>query len=973
MFLRFAISFEMRGAKVVQHHCLWHRLLILPATLLIVVGSGLRAAAGSEDIFAPYHEEIRESLPSGWLMRLPSEVPSRGLGEGTQSQYRVQVMSGEEAVGLTVSLFNCEDESPGCLVGSFAVNSPASVEKAWQLHQAGAAPITLAKGVQGYFLEGSRQNSPSPFSSVMWEQKGLIYTVRFLAQERQNILWMAYAMANQTPIASAVAGGDEGEEAIVATPPPVPRVEQVALPAEIFTPVLEEIKASLPAGWGMLLPDEVLLREDIEVGERKYHAQVLSPSAGVGLTVGIFTCKDDLFSCLVGSFSVESEASEEAQRRFWQHQASAAPITLAPNVKGYQRLEPFIPNPPSQFYSVMWRQDGRFCTVRFSAQERQNILWMALSMANQTPIVSTATAALKPGVVSTGDNASPPVLAVNLEEEPVEQDNSSASESDSQEPEELCTNHSEEQTTAELIEIKGKNISIQVKGSTVFGSDEIEEAVTPIIEQSEAEEIKKEKLIEDINNQITQLYLEKGYITSRSVVKTNQSNIDNGVVEIEVIEGSLRKIEIKGRKRLNKNYICSRIGLGVGIPLNTTQLEEQLRLLRSNPLFENVEASLLAAEEGKGKSDLIVTVTEAAPLVLNFNVDNYSPPSVGSERLGIGLLYRNLTGSGDELSAAYSRSTTGGAEVFDFSWKVPVNPMEGTLLVRVAPNRNEVTQSEFQALGIRGERELYEIFFRQPLVRTTREELALSVGFSYQDGQTFLFDREPFGFGIGPDEDGVSRTSVFKFGQDYVRRDRQGAWSWRSELSFGTNLFNATTNEGSIPDGQFFSWLTQVQRVQRLGEDHLLVIEADLQLTPDGLLPAHQFVLGGGQSLRGYRQNDRSGDNGFRFSIEDRFTILRDEGGEARLQIVPFVDLGAIWNVSGNPNVLPDQTFLLGAGLGLRWFNVVGIDGLSLYLDYAFPFFDLDEQGGNLQDEGFYFQVNYQQNLDLFWDGGEGE
>ncbi|NEP57243.1 MAG: ShlB/FhaC/HecB family hemolysin secretion/activation protein [Symploca sp. SIO2G7] len=594
---------------------------------------------------------------------------------------------------------------------------------------------------------------------------------------------------------------------------------------------------------------------------------------------------------------------------------------------------------------------------------------MALSMANQTPIVSTATAALKPGVVSTGDNASPPVLAIN-QKEPVESDNSSASESDSQEPRELCTNHSGEQPTAEPIEIKGKTVSIQVKGSTVFGSDEIEEVVTPIIEDFDAKELGEEEFIKEINARITQLYLEKGYITSRARARDNDK-ITDGVVEIKVIEGRLREIEIKGRKRLNKDYICSRIGLGVGIPLNINQLEEQLRLLRSNPLFENVEASLLAAEEGK--SDLSVTVTEAAPLVLNFNVDNYSPPSVGSERLGIGLLYRNLTGSGDELSASYSRSTTGGAEVFDLSWKVPVNPMEGTLLVRVAPNRNEVTESEFQALGIRGERELYEIFFRQPLVRTTREELALSAGFSYQDGQTFVFDRLPFGFGIGPDEDGVSRTSVFKFGQDYVRRDPQGAWSLRSELSFGTNLFDATTNEGSIPDGQFFSWLGQVQRVQRLGEDHLLVMQADLQLTPDGLLPAHQFVLGGGQSLRGYRQNARSGDNGFRFSIEDRFTIARDEGGEATWQIVPFVDLGAIWNVSGNPNLLPDQTFLLGAGLGLRWLNAGGIDGLSFHLDYAFPFFDLDDRGKNAQDEGFYFQVNYQQSIDLFGNEVEGE
>ena len=107
----------------------------------------------------------------------------------------------------------------------------------------------------------------------------------------------------------------------------------------------------------------------------------------------------------------------------------------------------------------------------------------------------------------------------------------------------------------------------------------------------------------------------------------------------------------------------------------------------------------------------------------------------------------------------------------------------------------------------------------------------------------------PTPFGIGPDEDGVSRTSVFRFGQEYVKQDIQGGWSLRSQFNIGTDFFDATTNDAPIPDSRFFSWFGQVQRIQILGENHLLIIAANLQLTPDSLLASEQFVIGGGQSL----------------------------------------------------------------------------------------------------------------------------
>jgi hemolysin activation/secretion protein len=501
---------------------------------------------------------------------------------------------------------------------------------------------------------------------------------------------------------------------------------------------------------------------------------------------------------------------------------------------------------------------------------------------------------------------------------------------------------------------------LQVDGITIIGSSIFKESDISSALQAFRQKNNLQILTSDqIADAITELYLSQGYINSRAILgsSSNGTSSPSDPIVIRVTEGQIGQIVIVGLQQVNPHYVCNRIQLGAKVPLNTAELEDQLRLLRVDPLFDNVEASLSA--ERVGRSTLTLRIEEAPAFVASVSVDNYSPPSVGSERMGLNLRHRNLTGLGDELAGSYYRSTTSGAEVFDFSYRVPINPMNGTIQLRVAPSRNRITQIEFADLNIEGSQQLYEVTYRQPLVRSSNRELAFSLGFSHQNGQTFVFD-QPTRFGIGPDEDGISRTSVFTFGQDYISRDVQGAWAVRSQFNVGTGFLDATINESPIPDGRFFSWLGQVQRAQLIGDGHLLLVSADLQLTPDSLLPAQQFVIGGGQSVRGYRQNVRSGDNGFRFSIEDQISVIRNESGAPIVQIAPFIDVGYVWNHPDNPNQLLPQTFLVGAGLGLLMNEPFDLDGLNLRLDYGFPFVSLDDREENAQDYGFYFSVRYQ-------------
>lgn len=502
----------------------------------------------------------------------------------------------------------------------------------------------------------------------------------------------------------------------------------------------------------------------------------------------------------------------------------------------------------------------------------------------------------------------------------------------------------------------GADTPIQITRINVVGNTVLTEAdINPIIQPLEGQTV----TLADLNTaaqDITKLYISRGYLTSRAVV--TPQTITDGVVEIKIIEGSLESIGIEGNNRLKTSYILSRIEQGVDEPLNTNKLEDQLQLLQANPLLDRIDATLQAGQS-KGKSQLKVEVNEASTLILGANIDNYTTPSTGPVRFGVNVGTRNLTGNGDSLFASYNRSVSGGLNTIDASYTIPVNAKDGTLQLRTIIQRNEITEDPFDILDIDSDSERYSLSFRQPLIRNPREEFALSLGFSHQRSQglvttgAFLIDTLSRRTIPGSDANGVTRTSIIQFSQDYTHRDLSGVWALRSQFNLGVDI-GATSNPDPIPDGEFFSWLAQAQRVQRWGNNNLLIVQADLQLTPDSLLSSEQFTVGGAQSVRGYRQNALSGDNGFRFSVENRFALAKKEGNPV-FQVAPFMDLGVVFN-SDNPNQVGDDNFIIGLGLGLLWEPV---PGFNIRLDYAPPIIDLN-RGDDIQDHGFYFSLNYQ-------------
>ncbi|MBJ7899678.1 MAG: BamA/TamA family outer membrane protein [Cyanobacteria bacterium RI_101] len=503
---------------------------------------------------------------------------------------------------------------------------------------------------------------------------------------------------------------------------------------------------------------------------------------------------------------------------------------------------------------------------------------------------------------------------------------------------------------------------VRLTGNTAFAAADLRSLWEPLLNQPVTE-----AQLEGLAQGITQRYLEAGYLNSRARV---DSFSPEGVAILSVREGELGTVVIEGAPRL-ETYIRDRVALGAGRPLNIRNLETQLRLLKANPLFKSIDASLrppetaLEGEEDQetapesNKTDLIVRVVEANPVFGQVGLDNYSPPSIGAVQLSLSAGYRNPTGLGDTVFVSYRPRLEAFLDSYrlDTFYQVPLNPQDGTLAFSVFIDRNKILTDEFTPLNIRGNSDRYVVEYRQPLIRTPDEEFALSFGVSYDSGQTFALDQGvPFGF--GPNAEGYSESSPLLFTQDYTVRDSVGVWALRSQFKFGTGLFGATNNPAPIPDGYFFAWLGQVQRLRQFSENNFLIMQLDTQFSANPLLPMEQFVIGGAQSVRGYRQNVLAGDNGIRFSIEDRIALAKDGENRAVFTLAPFFDFGAVWNAAGNPNQLgANKNMLAALGLGLIYQPIAG---LTLRVDYAPPLINLNIRGNNIQDDGLYLGINYE-------------
>ncbi|ACK72867.1 Polypeptide-transport-associated domain protein ShlB-type [Gloeothece citriformis PCC 7424] len=481
------------------------------------------------------------------------------------------------------------------------------------------------------------------------------------------------------------------------------------------------------------------------------------------------------------------------------------------------------------------------------------------------------------------------------------------------------------------------------EGNTAFSDQELDRVTQPYLNRP----ISFAELLQ-ARTAITQLYIDNGYVTSGAYIAPQ--SIDKGVITITIVEGNLEEINVDVEGKLAPSYVRERIAIATEQPLNVNRLLEALQLLQLNPIIERISAELSAGTR-PGTSILDITVVVADTFTPEIIVDNGRNPRVGSLRRGTQVSDLNLFGLGDEMRIWYLN--TDGTNDVDVNYGVPVNAYNGTVRVQFRNVTAKVTEDPFEQFDITSDYQKYLLSFRQPIVLTPTEEIALGLTFDYQKTQTRFLG---VGFPTrGTNNRGRTNISSLRFSQEWTQRNEQEVLAARSEFSVGVDVFDVTDTfdrefNRFAPGNDYFIWRGQGQWVRLLAPDTLFILRGDLQLTSEPLVPIEQFSLGGLGNVVGYRQNYLLTDNGFFGGVEFRVPIYRAQNPNNILQLVPFATVGSGWNVSGSPQ--PDPATIASIGIGLQWQYS---DYISARVDWGIKLVPIPLEGNTLQDNGIVF------------------
>jgi hemolysin activation/secretion protein len=493
---------------------------------------------------------------------------------------------------------------------------------------------------------------------------------------------------------------------------------------------------------------------------------------------------------------------------------------------------------------------------------------------------------------------------------------------------------------------------IRVLGSTVFTAQELAQVTDLYLNR----EITSED-IESLRLAMTMLYVKRGYSTSGALVP-DQAIVD-GLLTLQVVEGSLSRINVEGNYWFRSIYFTSRLQRDAGPPVNVNALQQRLQLFQTDPRIERINAELKPGEI-RGESALNVRVAERRPIKAWLEYNNFAAPGVGSNRVMGTIVDENLLGFGDRVSVQYGQSfgtdsNAHGSGInpnLNVNYVVPFTPYDTTFAVDYRRTDFTVIDSNVKPLDIQGKFESIGFTLRQPVFRTPSQEFALALTGQSESFRTSLLGT-PFEFQAGS-TNGLSQVSVLRFVQEYVHRTQDQVISALSRMNFGLPVLGATVNSG--PDqatGEFFSWLGQTQLVRRLNPTRAtLLARADLQLANEHLFLIEQLAVGGRYSVRGYREFTQLGDNAFLGSLETRIPVYTSAIGEELVYLVPFFDYGRAWNT--NTVVNPSPEWLASVGVGTIW-NFWRGSRFELYWGQRLN--HVPNPHTNLQDYGVHLQL----------------
>lgn len=425
--------------------------------------------------------------------------------------------------------------------------------------------------------------------------------------------------------------------------------------------------------------------------------------------------------------------------------------------------------------------------------------------------------------------------------------------------------------------------SVELEGNTDIEPDS---RLLSKMQLHEGDRLNRLALKEDVRA-IQKQYFQDGYIMAKV---RDMEVADDGRLVIKINEGILEGFKIKGLKKTKEKVVLRELRPEVGKPLNRNDVVRSYQRLTNLDFFESVDVKPIAGVEPNA-CVLEVDVTEKNTGIFGIGAGYSSSDGfVGMVSLGD----RNFRGTGDSVNVTVTKSSNdSSARGYMFSYRRPWLDKKETA----------------------GSFRIYNRTFEYN---------------EYNEDGDFVeeFMRKNVGFELGfsrPQSEYTSNSITFRNKEDTYRKhksgtDRSGWEQWRED-NFGLTrslLFQHTTDTrdnyiyptsgyrsvlgyeyaGFGGDFTYNKFTIDGSKFYSVGRNQVLVFHGSYGHSTDNLPTISKFMLGGQDTIRGYRDDMFRGNSMILGNIEYRFPLSRN------FKAALFTDFGSAWDDGWTPSKL---------------------------------------------------------------------
>ncbi|MBY8970185.1 ShlB/FhaC/HecB family hemolysin secretion/activation protein [Pseudomonas sp. P867] len=361
---------------------------------------------------------------------------------------------------------------------------------------------------------------------------------------------------------------------------------------------------------------------------------------------------------------------------------------------------------------------------------------------------------------------------------------------------------------------------------------------------------------------ITNYYIDKGLVTSRAYLP--QQDMSKGHLQVLVVEGKLEGLKGADSSKLSDRELAMAFPGKSGEILNLREIEQAVDQL--NRLPSNQAQMELTPGEAVGGSSVMVKNNPQKPWRASLSRNNDGQKSTGEQQWGTGFEWDSPLGLADQLILRGGHDAVSDHQKTSKNAMLYYNVPWGWWNFSYSYNQSDyrsVVQGDGFDFKQTGDSENHQLRAERVIHRDAVSKTSLNVGLSHLRTNNYIEDSR---LAVSS-----NRLSELQWGINHGRRVGSAFVNIDLGMQDGIGLLDAQAqherdqNGNRLANSRYRKYTTTVSYLQPFtlwGESFSFTSLATGQRSEDVLFSPQRMSLGGSASIRGYKDQQLTGDSG---------------------------------------------------------------------------------------------------------------